>query len=372
MKSRKPFLILIVLISLISLFGCLGQSEQIAKTIEIKDFSFQPSSITVPVGTNVTWINHDQVDHTVTSDDSKFSSGNLITDGLFKFTFSQPGTYRYHCNIHPSMKGVVTVTSAQPATMPSAVTKPNTTQQTMKQPSTASMPAVVMTSQDWPMVNYDNTMSRHSPQTTINKDNVNQLQVKWILNTGHTIEDSPLIVGKTGYVQNNALQIIAFDMDTGLTKWKYDPHISTAPTKITRFGVSHGMNYDNGVVYAPTGPNGTILAIDSEKGTEIWESPIIQPIGEAFSISAPPLIWKDYIIVGSALGDAPPFGVAQKGTLTAISKKDGKIVWQIKTADRRVGGRQERQPERWSNSLVWRVHRYREGNSLPSSGQRSA
>ena len=83
--------------------------------------------------------------------------------------------------------------------------------------------SVVAVGQNWTTVNYDNSMSRHSPQTQIGKDNVNQLQVKWILNTGSTIESSPLIVGKTGYAQNNNHQVIAFDMDTGQNKWKYDP-----------------------------------------------------------------------------------------------------------------------------------------------------
>jgi alcohol dehydrogenase (cytochrome c) len=326
MKSPNLILLLLILISSISLSGCVDQSQPLAEVVEIKDFSFQPDTITVPVGTTVTWINHDSASHTISSDDGKFDSGTIKNGGEFTFTFSQPGTYSYHCNIHSSMKGVIAVTLAQPATA-LAVTKSSNTQ-----PTATSTPMVVLTPQDWPNVNYDNTMSRHSPQTTISKDNVNQLQVKWILNTGHTIEDSPLIIGKTGYVQNNAMQVIAFDLDSGLTKWKYDPHISTAPTKIPRFGVSHGMNYDNGILYAPTGPNGTILAIDAEKGTKIWESPIIQPIGEAFTISAPPLIWRDYIIVGSALGDEPPFGVAEKGSVTALSKKDGKIIWQIKTA----------------------------------------
>lgn len=325
--------LLAVLLALLTIPGiCADQSLASASQVEIKDFSFQPNSLTVPVGTTVMWINGDPTEHTVTSDDGKFNSGNILSGGQFKFVFSQPGTYKYHCNIHPSMTATVTVTSTQPAITQQAATKPNTTQPSVKQLNTTSMPAAMTSLQDWPMVNHDNNMSRHSPQTIIGKDNVNQLQVKWILNTGHTIEDSPLIVGKTGYVHNNALQVIAFDLDTGLTKWKYDPHISTAPTKIPRFGVSHGMTYENGVVYAPTGPNGTILAIDAEKGTKIWESPIVQPIGEAFSISAPPLIWKDVVIVGSALGDEPPFGVAQKGTVTALSKKDGKIIWQIKTA----------------------------------------
>jgi glucose dehydrogenase len=86
----------------------------------------------------------------------------------------------------------------------------------------------VASAQDWPMVNYDNAMSRHSPQTLISKNNVNQLQVKWILNTNSSIENSPLIVGKTGYCQNNNyMQVIAFDMDTGLTKWKYSPNFTS-------------------------------------------------------------------------------------------------------------------------------------------------
>ncbi len=86
----------------------------------------------------------------------------------------------------------------------------------------------VVSAQDWPMANYDNAMSRHSPQTAIGKDNVNQLQVKWILNTNFTVENPPLIIGNMGYVQNNALmQVIAFDLNTGLTKWKYTPQVPT-------------------------------------------------------------------------------------------------------------------------------------------------
>jgi plastocyanin len=112
MKSGKPILILIALISLMSFSGSLGQSQPAAKTIEIKDFSFQPSSISVPVGTSVTWVNHDQASHTITSDDGKFDSGTMKNGAEFNFTFFQPGTYSYHCNIHPSMNGMVTVTSA--------------------------------------------------------------------------------------------------------------------------------------------------------------------------------------------------------------------------------------------------------------------
>lgn len=183
----------------------------------------------------------------------------------------------------------------------------------------------IVAGQNWSMVNYDNSMSRHSNQTEIGKNNVNQLQIKWILNTGATIEDSPLIVGKTGYVQNNKYQVIAFDMDTGLNKWKYDPNVAFPSP-------SHGITYDNGVIYAPTGPNGTVVALNADSGKKIWESPSLQPLGGSFVLTSPPVIWKDYVIVGSAFGDSVLNGSSpEKGTETALNKKTGNIVWQINT-----------------------------------------
>ncbi|WP_292391418.1 PQQ-binding-like beta-propeller repeat protein [Methanosarcina sp. UBA5] len=185
--------------------------------------------------------------------------------------------------------------------------------------------SAIAVGQNWTMVNYDDSMSRHSNQTQIGKDNVNQLEVKWILNTGSVIEDSPLIIGKTGYVQNNKYQVIAFDINTGLNKWKYDPEVKS-PSQ------SHGIAYDNEVIYAPTGPNGTVIALNAENGRKIWESSALQPLGGSFVLTSPPLVWKDCIILGSAFGDVVLQGApATKGTVTALNKKTGKIVWQINT-----------------------------------------
>lgn len=187
--------------------------------------------------------------------------------------------------------------------------------------------SVIAAGQDWTMVNYDNSMSRHSNQTEIGKENVNELEVKWILNTGSTVEDSPLIVGKTGYVLNNNFQVIAFDVDSGLNKWKYDPQVESS-------WPAHGVIYDNGVIYAPTGPNGTVVALNADTGKKIWESHPLQPLGGSFVLTSPPLIWEDYIIAGSAFGDVPLEGggpIASKGTVTALDKMTGKIIWQINT-----------------------------------------
>ncbi len=196
-----------------------------------------------------------------------------------------------------------------------------------KIPSGGPSPGYIVQPSDWPMTNYDMAYSRNSPQTVINKNNVGQLQVKWILNTGYPIENPPLIIGNTVIIQNNALQVIAIDLKTGLSKWKYDPHVTYTGGLLPRSSSSHGMTYENGIVYAPTGPNGTIVAIDGSTGVKIWESDSVD-VGPSWRESAPPVIWNNIIVAGSALGDEPPFGVAQKGTVTGLSRATGKKIWQ--------------------------------------------
>ena len=77
--------------------------------VKIDNFSFGPATLTVAVGTTVTWTNRDDIPHTVVSDDKVFKSKVLDTDEKFSFTFTKPGTYAYFCSIHPKMTGKVVV-----------------------------------------------------------------------------------------------------------------------------------------------------------------------------------------------------------------------------------------------------------------------
>ncbi len=61
------------------------------------------------------------------------------------------------------------------------------------------------------------------------------------------------------------MQAIAFDVDTGVCRWVYDPNTPLVNNQILKATTSHGIAYENGVIYAPTGPNGIILAIDANK-----------------------------------------------------------------------------------------------------------
>ena len=84
------------------------------RTITIDNFSFMPAPMTVPVGTTVTWINHDDVPHTIVSEDQQsFKSKALDTDEKFSHTFDKPGTYSYFCSIHPKMVAKIIVEGAK-------------------------------------------------------------------------------------------------------------------------------------------------------------------------------------------------------------------------------------------------------------------
>ena len=85
------------------------QAAPATAEVKIDNFSFGPGTLTVPVGTTVTWTNRDDIPHTVVSTEGSFKSKVLDTDEKFSFTFTKSGTYPYFCSIHPKMTGKVVV-----------------------------------------------------------------------------------------------------------------------------------------------------------------------------------------------------------------------------------------------------------------------
>jgi LPXTG-motif cell wall-anchored protein len=90
----------------------LSAAPALAASVSAVDFKFVPKTITVSVGTTVTWSNNGQSAHTVTG--SAFNSGNLNPGQSFSHTFTAPGTYAYHCQYHVQlgMVGTVIVTGS--------------------------------------------------------------------------------------------------------------------------------------------------------------------------------------------------------------------------------------------------------------------
>ena len=79
-----------------------------AKTVDISHFEFHPPTLSVAKGTRVVFSNSSGTAHTAT-DKGAFDSGRIKPGDSFAVRFEQKGTFRYHCKIHPFMKGKVVV-----------------------------------------------------------------------------------------------------------------------------------------------------------------------------------------------------------------------------------------------------------------------
>jgi plastocyanin len=77
--------------------------------IDIKEFMFGPKDLTIAAGTKVTWVNDDQIPHTVVETHKVFRSGALDTNDSFSYVFNTPGEFEYFCALHPQMIGKIIV-----------------------------------------------------------------------------------------------------------------------------------------------------------------------------------------------------------------------------------------------------------------------
>ncbi len=108
MPRRSPWTGFCAALSLAAI-SCGGVLAAEPIKIGVKGFMFNPVTITVPAGSQVTWVNLDDEPHAVASDTGLFRSGGMDTNETFSFKFDKPGTYHYTCSIHPKMVGTVIV-----------------------------------------------------------------------------------------------------------------------------------------------------------------------------------------------------------------------------------------------------------------------
>ncbi|HEY4273724.1 MAG TPA: cupredoxin family copper-binding protein [Candidatus Udaeobacter sp.] len=113
-QKNKKTILLTTLVILNLCVAALGDDAASAgnkrNTIEIRDFAFNPQTLTVKSGERITWINRDDEPHTVVSVGKKFQkSSALDTDQQFTITAGAPGTYEYFCSVHPKMTGTIVI-----------------------------------------------------------------------------------------------------------------------------------------------------------------------------------------------------------------------------------------------------------------------
>jgi amicyanin len=93
----------------VAALGVAARAQAPGLAVTIDNFTFGPQQIKVKTGDTVTWINHDDIPHTVRSTTAAFKSNALDTDDKFSFTFAAPGKYDYFCSLHPTMTGSIVV-----------------------------------------------------------------------------------------------------------------------------------------------------------------------------------------------------------------------------------------------------------------------
>ncbi|GAB2459722.1 cupredoxin domain-containing protein [Jatrophihabitans fulvus] len=86
-----------------------GGAPKSAVTVDVKNFSFEPGSITVAKGGKVTWKFEDSTPHNVDIEKLKKTSPNLASGKTYSLTFNQDGTYDYLCTLHQYMTAKVIV-----------------------------------------------------------------------------------------------------------------------------------------------------------------------------------------------------------------------------------------------------------------------
>lgn len=177
---------------------------------------------------------------------------------------------------------------------------------------------------NWITVNHDIYGTRASNQTVINKENVDTLQIKWRLINDVEIQDPPIIIGNKGYVQDYAGTVIAFDAGSGKVLWKV--RAGNDPTM--------GLSYNNGTVFAATAYNASVVAINATNSKIIWQSQALGNAKAGYTIRSPPIVWREYVLVGSAGGggEGSSTGVGiVRGNITALNSINGAIIWNLQT-----------------------------------------
>jgi plastocyanin len=108
-----PRLLLLVPLAVLLLAGCgdatSAKPAATGTAVDIASFTYKPATITVSKGAHLRFTNEDRAAHTATADDRSFDTQGIDKGRSAQVTFTHAGTFPYHCDFHPFMKGVVVV-----------------------------------------------------------------------------------------------------------------------------------------------------------------------------------------------------------------------------------------------------------------------
>ncbi|AXY77606.1 pyrroloquinoline quinone-dependent dehydrogenase [Paraflavitalea soli] len=212
--------------------------------------------------------------------------------------------------------------------------------------------AAVHPAGEWPAYGNDAGGMRYSPLNQVNDKNVASLKVAWTYQTGElglyegteamkkaAFEATPIMIGRTLYFSTPAARVFAVDAATGKEQWVYDPAINlhTGYSEVTSRGVSAwpagGSDKGKGAsrIFVAT-IDGRLIALDAKTGKPISSFgdrgtvDLNKGMGGTISVTSPPAIIGNTIIVGSAMGDNQRFDYPP-GTVRAYDVITGALKW---------------------------------------------
>lgn len=208
---------------------------------------------------------------------------------------------------------------------------------------------------DWPTYGGDEFGQRYSALGEINRENVTGLEVAWTFHTGElgegfaradklAFEATPILIGETLYLSTPTNIVIAIDAATGRERWRHDPKLDRARrySEATSRGVSSWRDpYPKAIgpcslrIFIGT-LDARLIALDARSGAACVEfgrgGSVDLTAGmhvrdaEDYLVTSPPAIYKDLVIVGSAIGDNRAVDV-ERGTVRAFDARNGRLRW---------------------------------------------
>ena len=211
---------------------------------------------------------------------------------------------------------------------------------------------------DWPHYGGDRGSRKYSPLDQINAENASKLAIAWTWDSpdipiqegnrrlfSFAHEYTPLAIGGRLYTSTSLAQVAAIDGSTGETIWVYNPK-SYEAGRPTNLGFVHrGLAYwtdgaqerlylaaHDGFLYAIDAKTGELVSEFGEQGRVNLTTAI--PLASAprnYTMTSPPVVCRDVVIVGSSISDGPQNKEAPRGDVQAFNARTGKPAWLFHT-----------------------------------------
>jgi quinoprotein glucose dehydrogenase len=203
----------------------------------------------------------------------------------------------------------------------------------------------------WHAYGNDSGGTRHSLATQITRDNINKLKPAWTYRTGEdytgkkqagraTFQATPLLIDGVLYLSTPSNRVIALNATTGEELWAFDPDIdieSGLYAEFTSRGVSYWRDGVSGEQRLFMGTiDGRLFALDISTGKRVrsfgddGEINLTDGVGTVelgmYSVTSPPAVVNDTIIIGSAIGDNRRVR-SEYGAVRAFDARSGVLRW---------------------------------------------